>query len=101
VILPSEESTDAVTLWIADTHIQPAWAHAPRLVIRAPEKRCRKSRLLDLVEATRHRPLITVNASPATVYRAIGNDDPPTLLVDEADTIFGGEEPGTAATASP
>jgi hypothetical protein len=89
VILPSAEAADAVTLWISATHAQPAWAHAPRLVIRAPEKRCGKSRLLDLVEATCHYPLITVNASPAAVYRAIGTDDPPTLLVDEADTLFG------------
>ncbi|MEW2377524.1 DUF3631 domain-containing protein [Micromonospora sp. NPDC047812] len=58
-------------------------------MIRAPEKRCGKSRLLDVVEATCYAPLITVNASPAAVYRAIGTDDPPTLLVDEADTIFG------------
>lgn len=89
VILPSAEAVDAVVLWIAATHAQPAWAHAPRLVIRAPEKRCGKSRLLDVVEATCHDPLITVNASPAAVYRAIGTEDPPTLLVDEADTIFG------------
>ncbi|GAA0734609.1 DUF3631 domain-containing protein [Dactylosporangium roseum] len=80
-----------MTLWIAATHAQPAWAHAPRLVIRAPEKRCGKSRLLDIVEGTSCNPLITVNASPAAVYRAIGTDEPPTLLVDEADTIFGGK----------
>jgi hypothetical protein len=43
---------------------------------------------LDVVEAICHRPLITVNASPAAVYRSI-TDDPPTMLVDEADTIFG------------
>ena len=92
VVLPSPEAVDAVMLWIAATHAQPAWAHAPRLVIRAPEKRCGKSRLLDVVEGTCHNPLITVNASPAAVYRSIGTDDPPTLLVDEADTIFGGEE---------
>ena len=91
VIFPSPEAADAVTLWIAATHAQPAWAHAPRLVIRAPEKRCGKSRLLDTVEGTCHNPLITVNASPAAVYRAIGSDRPPTLLVDEADTIFGGK----------
>ena len=91
VILPSTEAAVAVTLWIAATHAQPAWAHAPRLVIRAPEKRCGKSRLLDIVEGTCHAPLITVNASPAAVYRAIGTDTPPTLLVDEADTIFGGK----------
>jgi Protein of unknown function (DUF3631) len=91
VILPSAEAAVAVVLWIAATHAQPAWAHAPRLVIRAPVKRCGKSRLLDIVEGTCHAPLITVNASPAAVYRAIGTDLPPTLLVDEADTIFGGK----------
>ncbi len=91
VILPSAEAAVAVVLWIAASHAQPAWAHAPRLVIRAPVKRCGKSRLLDIVEGTCHAPLITVNASPAAVYRAIGTDTPPTLLVDEADTIFGGK----------
>src|ERR1700730_17447095 len=91
VILPSAEAAVAVALWTAATHAQASWAHAPRLVIRAPEKRCGKSRLLDIVEGTCHAPLITVNASPAAVYRAIGSDVPPTLLVDEADTIFGGK----------
>lgn len=89
VVLPSPEAADAVVLWVAATHAQAAWAHAPRLVIRAPERRCGKSRLLDLVEATCHNPLITVNASPAAVYRSIGTDNPPTILLDEADTVFG------------
>jgi hypothetical protein len=93
VILPDRHAADAVALWIAATHAQPAWAHAPRLVIRAPEKRCGKSRLLDIVEATCHVPFITVNSSPAAVYRSI-TDDPPTLLVDEADTIFGPKADG-------
>ncbi|SNS13309.1 Protein of unknown function [Actinomadura meyerae] len=93
VILPTPQAADAVTLWIAATHAQPAWPHAPRLVIRAPEKRCGKSRLLDVVEATCHAPFITVNSSPAAVYRSI-TDDPPTLLVDEADTIFGAKAEG-------
>ncbi|WP_219504652.1 DUF3631 domain-containing protein [Nonomuraea ceibae] len=93
VILPSPETADAVTLWIAATHAQLAWAHAPRLVIRGPEKRCGKSRLLDIVEATCHNPFITVNSSSAAVYRSI-TDDPPTMLVDEADTIFGPKADG-------
>lgn len=88
VVLPSDTAADAVTLWIAATHAQPAWEHAPRLVITAPEKRCGKSRLLDIVEATCHEPLIAVNVSVAAVTRSI-TSDPPTLLVDEADTIFG------------
>jgi len=91
VILPSEDAAIGVTPWIAATHAQTAWAHAPRLVIRGPEKRCGKSRLLDVIEGTCHAPLITVNASPAAVYRAIGAAVPPTILVDEADTIFGGK----------
>ncbi|MEU7827363.1 DUF3631 domain-containing protein [Catellatospora sp. NPDC049133] len=96
VILPNAESLDAVVLWIAATHALAAWACAPRLVIRAPEKRCGKSRLLDLVEASCHNPLITVNASPAAIYRSIGTDDPPTLLIDEFDTIFGPAAAGSA-----
>ncbi|MDL4772915.1 DUF3631 domain-containing protein [Actinomadura xylanilytica] len=88
VILPTREAGDAVALWIAATHAQPAWQHATRLVITAPEKRCGKSRLLDIVETTCHDPLITVNISPAALVRSIG-EDPPTLLLDEADTVFG------------
>jgi hypothetical protein len=88
VILPSPEAADAVVLWIAATHGQAAWEHATRLAIISPEKRCGKSRLLDLVEATVAAPLITVNVSPAALVRSIG-DHPPTLLIDEADTIFG------------
>ncbi|MFB4264611.1 DUF3631 domain-containing protein [Nonomuraea sp. GTA35] len=93
VILPSTETADAVTLWIAATHAQPAMAHAPRLVIRGPEKRCGKSRLLDIVEATCHDPFITVNSSSPAIYRSI-TADPPTILVDEADTIFGPKADG-------
>ncbi|MGH3811600.1 MAG: DUF3631 domain-containing protein, partial [Pseudonocardiaceae bacterium] len=96
VILPSDEAAVGVVLWIAATHAVPAWGHAPRLVIRAPEKRCGKSRLLDLVEAMCHRPLMTVNASPSAVYRSIGlaSNDPPTLLMDEADAVFGPKAAG-------
>ena len=93
VVLPTTEAAWSVVLWIAATHAQPAWAHAARLVIRGPEKRCGKSRLLDVVEATCHQPFITVNASPAAIYRSI-TESPPTLLVDEADTIFGPKADG-------
>ncbi len=88
VILPNPEAVVAVTLWIAATHAQNAWQYAPRLVIRAPEKRCGKSRLLDVVEAASFNPMMTVNTSTAAVYRTIGMGDPVTLLIDEADAIF-------------
>ena len=88
VILPSAEAADAVVLWIAATHGMQAWHCAPRLDVTSPVKRCGKSRLLDIIEATCHDPLITVNISPAGLVHSIA-DDPPTLLLDEADTVFG------------
>jgi hypothetical protein len=88
VILPSPEAADAVVLWITATHGVQAWNCAPRLDVTSPVKRCGKSRLLDIIEATSHDPLLTVNISPAALVRSIG-DDPPTLLLDEADTVFG------------
>ena len=88
VVLPSPEATDAVVLWTAATHAVPAWNCAPRLDVTSPVKRCGKSRLLDIIEATCHDPRMTVNISPAALVRSIG-DDPPTLLLDEADTVFG------------
>lgn len=91
VVLPSDAALTAVVLWIGATHAVRAWNCAPRLVIRAPEKRCGKSRLLDMADGMVHRPLMTTNASPSAVYRSIGltPSDPPTLLIDEADAIFG------------
>jgi hypothetical protein len=41
-----------------------------------------------VVAETCHGPLITINATIAAVVRSIGAD-PPTLLVDEADTLWG------------
>ncbi|CAG6398530.1 DUF3631 domain-containing protein [Streptomyces cocklensis] len=88
VVAPSPEAFDAITLWIAASHLQPAWQHAPRLAIVAPTKACGKSRLLDVLHETVHAPFITVNSTPAAIFRSI-TEEPPTLLVDEADTIFG------------
>jgi hypothetical protein len=88
VVFPSSEALDAVVLWIAATHAQSAWQHATRLHLTSPVKRCGKSRLLDVIHATCHRPVITVNISPAALVRLIGND-PPTLLIDEIDTVLG------------
>jgi Protein of unknown function (DUF3631) len=88
VVLPSPQAADAVTLWTAASHAQPAWEHAPRLAVVSPLKRCGKSRLLDVVAETCWAPLITVNATIAAVVRSISGD-PPTLLVDEADTLWG------------
>ena len=92
VVLPSDQAYDAVALWIATTHALPAFEYAPRLAVSSPEKRCGKSRLLDIIRATSYDPLITVNATSAAIFRRIGNDHPPTLLMDEADSLWGSKK---------
>ncbi len=96
VVLPDAHTVVAITLWIAATHALPAFHHAPRLVVKSPEKRCGKSRLLDVIERTCHAPLATVNATPAAIFRSIGGEHPPTLLVDETDALFGSKKQAEA-----
>lgn len=92
VVFPDAHAADAVTLYVAATHAQSAWEHATRLVIKSPLKRCGKSRLQEVIVETCHRPMRTANCSTAALVRSIGSDDPPTIILDEADTVFGGRK---------
>ena len=92
VIFPSPEAADAVTLYTAATHDQAAWEHATRLVIKSPIKRCGKTRAQEVARELVHRALPTTNISPAALARSISEDDPPTLILDEADTVWGKKE---------
>lgn len=89
VVFPDDHAAAAVTLWVACTHAVPAFEFAPRLVVNSPEKRCGKSRMLDIIAGTCHDPLASVSATVAAIYRSLGSDHPPTLVIDEADTLFG------------
>ena len=92
VIFPSPEAADAVTLYTAATHAQTAWEHASRLVIKSPIKRCGKTRLQEVARELVHNALPTTNISPAALARSINENDPPTLILDEADTVWGRKE---------
>jgi hypothetical protein len=92
VVFADGHTASAVALWIATTHALPAFECAPRLIVTSPEKRCGKSRLLDIISGTCHRPLVSVNATVAAIFRSIGDGHPPTLIIDEADTIFGNKK---------
>jgi hypothetical protein len=54
-------------------------------------KQCGKSRLLEIIESLAHEPISTTNISVAALFRMIdaGGERPPTLLLDEADRLFG------------
>lgn len=89
VAFPSSEAADAATVYVAATHAQPAWEHATRFLAKSPEKRCGKSRLLEVMRELARGPRSTVNISAAALVRCIDEADPPTLLVDEADRLYG------------
>jgi 5S rRNA maturation endonuclease (ribonuclease M5) len=92
VVFPDDHAAVAVTLWIAATHALPAFECAPRLVITSPEKRCGKTRLLDIITGVSHKPLATSDATVAAIFRSLRGDHPPTLVIDEADAIFGSKK---------
>jgi hypothetical protein len=89
VVFPTVEAAVAFTLWIAATHAQRAWEHATRFVVKSPIKRCGKTRAQECARELVHQPLSTTNISVAALVRSIDEDDPPTLVLDEADAIFG------------
>lgn len=97
IVFPSPEAADAVTLYVAATHAQPAWQHATRLVVKSAEKRCGKSRLFEVARELVHRPLATGNISGAALARSIGEDDPPVLIWDNADRAFAAVRGGSEA----
>jgi hypothetical protein len=90
VTFANDDQVVAVALWIGASHAIPAWNHATRLVIFSPQKRCGKSRLLDVVALLSHNLLMSANATTPAIYRSIGNDDfnTPTIFFDEADDLF-------------
>jgi hypothetical protein len=79
---------DAVTLWIAHTHVFGAAETTPRLAIQSPEKRSGKTRLLEVLEFLVAEPIRACEVSESYLFRRI-EKGPVTLLLDEVDAIFG------------
>ncbi len=86
-IICDHETAIAVSLWCAFTWFVEYVQVAPLAVITAPEKRCGKSQLLNLMGKLVKSPLVASNISPSAVFRVIESYQP-TLLIDEADTFF-------------
>src|SRR5262245_32324287 len=62
-------------------------AVSPTLCIQSPEKRCGKTRNLDILACLVYRPIATANITPSTLFRVIDHFVP-TLLIHEADTFL-------------
>jgi hypothetical protein len=96
VAFPSPEARDAVVLWVAHTWTVDAFDSTPRLALLSPERRCGKTRVLELVEMLSHAARFTVSMSPSYLFRSV-EQFRPTLLLDEADNVFGGRGADTHA----
>jgi hypothetical protein len=80
-IMPGEDAYIGTTLWCAFTHLSDAFDNAPRLIISSPEMRSGKTRLLEVISEIVRKPLRTVNASPAAIFRSVDQDPNQTLGV--------------------
>jgi len=74
-------------LWIAHTHAFAAASATPRLAIQSAEKRSGKTRLLEVLDLLVHEPVSTANITAAAMFRLL-QDETPTLLIDEVDSVF-------------
>ncbi|MCA8199195.1 DUF3631 domain-containing protein [Burkholderia vietnamiensis] len=86
-IVCDESTVTAAVLWTAMTWLMDSVDVAPLAIITAPEKRCGKSQLLDLLGRLSRRPLLAGNVTAAALFRAIEAWQP-TLLIDEADAFM-------------
>ena len=90
VAYPSEHARIAHVLWIAHTHCMDEWDSTPRIVFASPEPESGKTRALEITETLVPRPIESVNATPAYLFRKVSDDEgSPTILYDEIDTVFG------------
>ncbi|WP_017583875.1 DUF3631 domain-containing protein [Nocardiopsis valliformis] len=90
VAFPSEAAAVATTLWAAHAHLLDGFDSTPRLAFLSPEPGSGKTRALEIIETLVPNPMLAVNATPAALFRAIGDTEhAPTVLFDEIDTVFG------------
>lgn len=93
VAFPSEAAAVAASLWVAHTHVIDVFETTPRLAVLSPEPGSGKSRVLEVLDLLCPGAVQTFNTSVAVLFRSMTPDEdrpgPVTMLIDEADTIFG------------
>jgi hypothetical protein len=79
---------NAIALWNAHTYVSDLGRATPYLHFHSPEPGSGKTTALDLLEATARDAIQADGLSEAALFRLIDKRRP-TLLIDEADAIFG------------
>lgn len=88
---PSRHHLVVLCLWILHTWALTAFYVTPRLVLDSPEPGSGKTRALEVLALLCRGARLTLSTTTAALYRRIAaaKDQPPTVLQDEADAVFG------------
>jgi hypothetical protein len=87
-VIVSDVQADAIALWNVHTHAFEAAETSPKLVVKSPQKRSGKSRLVEVLERTTARALfVSGGIKPAALLRLI-ESHAPTLLLNEVDALM-------------
>jgi len=90
-VVLSDSQAIAIALWIVHTHAFEAADSTPYLAINSAEKRCGKTRLLEVLDLLVARAWLTGRTTGAALIRKVSSDRA-TLLLDESDAAFNGEK---------
>ena len=90
-VVCSNETAITAALWTVMTWFIDVIQVAPLAMITAPEKRCGKTRLLEIFEKLCYRPLMVSSITAAAIFRTIEAYQP-TLLIDETDAFLKNNE---------
>ena len=88
-VVLEEQHKKVVALYILNTYVYENFQFCPLLCITAPTKACGKSTLAELIGALAKNPRLTMNATPAVIFRLIDRDRP-CLIADETE-MWGGK----------
>ena len=89
IAFPGEHEPVAVALWVAHAHLVERADVSPILAVTSAEMRSGKTRCLDCLELLVPEPFRAVIPSEAVTYTILAKRPRRTLLLDEADAIFG------------
>src|SRR5262249_44430119 len=81
----------AVALWVAHTYAVMIAIYTPYLAVTSAEKRCAKSRLMEVLRYLVWASWLVADATPAAMFRKIEKERP-TLFLDEGDALFKGNK---------
>jgi hypothetical protein len=95
IVFPSEHEPVAVALWTVHAWMVEQFETSPILGVTSAEMRSGKTLVLDCLQPIVPRPFRSVTPSEATVFFVLDQRPRRTMLLDEADAIFGPRADGS------